>query len=102
MQVDFNGNTSFSPIRALDGSPFSGDIQVYPNPVKGVLHLILREQDAPLTIQLVNAAGITVFKESLSGNDSGHDLDCAPYSKGVYILKVQSSKGCFYQRLIIE
>ncbi len=101
-QVDFSGSSAYSPVRALDCSTIAGGVKAYPNPVKGVLHLNLPDQDASVSVQLINSLGYCVFQESLSSNISGHIVDCSSFSKGIYALLVQIGNKQLIKRIVIE
>jgi hypothetical protein len=61
------------------------NILVYPNPTESILHISWNGINAE-EIELMDASGRILLKESLLGID--HSIDVSPYANGVYFVKI--------------
>jgi len=80
-------------------------VTVQPNPASNDLHLTvvgLKDSQARLTI--TDIQGRTVFSDGLktNGNKLTRFIDVSNFSRGVYIVKVQSEKEIASERLVIQ
>lgn len=91
--VDMDGRATYSNIVALrKGRALSAAFTVYPNPFTDNLKIMLTANESAMaTVQLVNAAGQTVYANRIAVQRGGNVLvlnDLGALSKGVYQLKV--------------
>lgn len=77
---------------------------VYPNPNTGLFTVELELSDASdLQIELNNVLGQRVYQNSLEQRSYWRkDFDMSSYVKGVYLLRIATSKGVLQRRIIIE
>ena len=66
-------------------SGVSAQLRVYPNPVRGLLHIDLPD-DSPYTITLHNAVGAEVSRIHTEGRSSA-ELSVSNLPSGVYVLE---------------
>jgi photosystem II stability/assembly factor-like uncharacterized protein len=64
-------------------------IQMYPNPAKGILNVLTREENSEVT--LIDAMGRTVSNGIFA--EKNVKLDVSDLSTGMYYLKIRDSKG---------
>jgi len=73
------------------------DVQVYPNPTKGTLHI---EAEGIEIVRLTNMMG-----QVLEIRDCGHSdsvmLDLNGYARSVYLLEIKTDKGTAKKRVIL-
>jgi len=79
-------------------------LSVYPNPVKDRLHVSFTMNDGSnSSVQLLDLTGQIVYSENISDNNSySRDIDIASFSKGVYILKINTSGETLNKKIVIE
>jgi hypothetical protein len=101
--VDFNGSYEYSDWRSVD---FNGIeiINLFPNPTNGNMTVLVGSStDENIEIQIVDALGRYVYKESstvFSGITSFF-IDVSKYANGVYVFKVQTDSRIFVQKQFV-
>jgi hypothetical protein len=76
-----------------------GNIQLYPNPTKGSVTIHGKEL-AGQRIVIKNIVGVTVYSGKLEHDKEVINLD--HLNKGIYLVKVNTEKGEYMQKIIIE
>jgi photosystem II stability/assembly factor-like uncharacterized protein len=72
--------------------------QIFPNPVNGFLNINIK--GSPSLLQIFNVSGVEIINQDLK--EFSNRVDLSPLSRGLYILKISNSKGCFAQKIIKE
>ena len=72
------------------------DLQIHPNPSTGIFNMELTE---PTLIIVMDARGRKIVETNGNGQFS---LDLNGFSKGTYIVQVQTSKGLYSEKLILQ
>jgi hypothetical protein len=97
-QTDFDGKYSYSQTVAVE---FKGDrttvVEIGPNPAKDYLR-IASLSDEDFTISIYQLDGKLVMQETLSAKETS-TLDVSGLSKGMYLVKISSTKLISSQRL---
>lgn len=99
LSLDFQGNIFASPpsVGAIEANPVSGtDVsagnrawRVFPNPVSDVVYLEgIADVEAPVRVQLFDAAGQMVLEQDFSGGP----VNLAPVPAGLYVLRVVAGR----------
>jgi hypothetical protein len=104
--IDASGNSQICSFD-LKVSEYTGitglkesDIQVYPNPTDGKLHI--HSENLPIErLSLVTLNGSKVI-EKTKVNKARPTLDMSELAPGVYILRIQSDKGLFTTKIIFQ
>ena len=87
-QVDFNGETSYSPVRTVAFGP-GGPAGLYPNPAGPAATLDLSDLPAgPYQVQVLDLTGRVVGAYSLAGG-AQHPLDLRALAVGTYLVRVR-------------
>ena len=73
-------------------------IQIFPNPVNGVLNYDISGNTLPLNLRVTDVSGKVVFKDDITGNTGTFDLSMLP--SGLYIAQFNSAVGSVYKKLI--
>lgn len=79
--------------------------QVYPNPTTGHLHISSNEYAGGKTeIKISNVIGQCIFSKSCSSSSSelSEQIDLSKYSKGIYLVEINSEKGKEVKKVILE
>ncbi|MEJ0029882.1 MAG: T9SS type A sorting domain-containing protein [Bacteroidota bacterium] len=90
-QVDYDGNSSHSPIVSVD---FTGHIKVWPNPSAGVFNI----SSSDVYVEVWNTQGKKILSSMMDGSKTGIDISEQP--AGVYVLKIYNSEGVSVHRLV--
>lgn len=89
--IDHDGHFSYSTIiRIPSGSSSTFSLNMYPNPVRGIV-LVETRVHPPLTIAVMNSLGQIVIR--LNGSNNKNLLDCSQLPAGVYQLLMWNGSG---------
>ena len=103
-QVDIDGKFSWSAVVIIRFDKGGALWMVYPNPVKdkGILRVL--DDAKHLEIRLVDALGKTVYQKSLGAVKAGQqvELPVQGFSRGLYVLAVQSENGSTNEKLVLQ
>lgn len=92
-QVDFDGQTDFSPVVPIRlGDNVSG-VQIYPNPVRDQAWLLIQSDKAINTVlNIYDPAGKLVFSNAvqLQKGSNGINIDLSTLPSGVYFLRYEA------------
>jgi hypothetical protein len=96
-----NNNCSYTytlPVGNLVGidNHWMNDLQIHPNPSTGIFNIELTE---PTLIIVMDARGRKIVETNGNGQ---FNLDLNGFSKGTYIVQVQTSKGLYSEKLILQ
>lgn len=75
----------------------------YPNPAKDEIILLVKNQNSPLTVELINSEGIIVMKKSFSGGSGSENvvLNVAEIPRGIYALQIRSDAGSMIKKVVL-
>lgn len=74
--------------------------QVYPNPANDFMTIDRSSDQTPAKIEIVDARGATVVRETMTGRLSAISLHTL--SAGLYVIKLSSTKGTYTEHLVVE
>ena len=97
--IDFDGKYEYSKIVKLNFDK-AFTVGLSPNPASNKVTITLTNSLTPLTMQLVDMSGQVV--KSFILTNSANSFSIAGISKGLYLVKVQSSNATYTEKLIIE
>lgn len=106
-QTDFDGTKSYSKVVMVRVESELGEVlKFYPNPVHNgdILHFeYLSEKDEIIQLSLTDPAGKSTDSKGIPVKTGWNNLSFAPelINKGVYLIRVQTSKGEATLRLIV-
>lgn len=124
--LEVNWSTSCTPTRAtvstsrsnikhvgiivtgnIEQTIMNSGINVYPNPADDMVTIEYPAGFKKYSLQLFDALGQLVINEQLINDGTGneilsHQLDISSFTKGVYIVNIQTEYGSTFKRLIIQ
>lgn len=77
---------------------FKNDVKIYPNPTSDIIYVHSTLVDLELHISIFNNLGQLVFEEMDYKSDK--DINIKHLSKGLYHIKIESSNGSFFGKII--
>jgi glycosidase len=102
-QVDKDGQAHYSSAIKIS---FDGNVhwQLYPNPANANTALYMLDDVAGLQITLTDISGKTLYRNTINNTFTGQKiiLPISNLAKGMYLLKVQSSKGSSTEKIIVQ
>lgn len=101
-QYDLDGKFSLSKIIEVNYNS-NNSINIYPNPIKAgdELNMMILDFYKQLDIQLVDINQRLVLEKQINGPQNKISLSTKGFSPGIYILKLQTDKNQFFNKIII-
>lgn len=100
------GESSYSPIRAVNFEHEANEnFDIFPNPSTGMINIVWHgalNLDSNPEISIFSTYGKEIVKRIWAEEAAYLQLDLSKYPKGIYLLKIKSSKGSFVNKLILE
>ena len=81
------------------------NFKIYPNPFKDLFNIEFTSKiKQNIEIKVVNLVGEIVFKENLENFDGEytHSFNLSEYSKGIYLLELDTDNGMVNKKLILQ
>ncbi|MCW3111951.1 MAG: type sorting protein, partial [Segetibacter sp.] len=104
--IDKDGQYSYSNVAVVDASQHHSNLSLYPNPAKGSqVYLTLNEPIRSGTKVKVEDVSGRLYKNytiSVTGSNKTIPVDVKSLPSGVYIIKVETSKGSAVKQFIIQ
>jgi hypothetical protein len=76
-------------------------ISIYPNPSNGRFTVISRCSELS-SIELYNASGIRVYSNSGDNSLSSFQIDLTGFSKGLFLLRIETGVSTFLQKVLVN
>ncbi|MEI6349032.1 MAG: CARDB domain-containing protein [Bacteroidota bacterium] len=89
----------------IDVNSSSMSINCSPNPTTGKINLkFYNINSKEITLSIVDLTNKTIYTEQLSNDNvlSNHQLDLSSFSKGVYFIKISTSKSTIVNKIILQ
>ncbi len=103
--LKFDDNASSSPgvITGINVAQQVKQFLVYPNPAKNKVFIQGElAEDSQSILSVYNSVGQTIFSETISGSRIHTDLDVSNYSRGIYLIQLQTGKSIISNRVMVE
>ena len=75
------------------------DFNLYPNPTSGNANIEVLDAQ---TITVMNMNGQVVFESNASKDQTVFNLPCTQWTKGIYIVKVNTLNGVAVKKFVVE
>lgn len=85
----------------LNSSTFQSSINVFPNPVADLLNISVKNGMTFHQILIYNSLGSIVFQKKYSQNED-MQVNVKSFSKGIYVLEIETDSKHFYEKIIIR
>ena len=81
----------------------TNNIKIYPNPSIGIFNVEFnRSFENNLNIRIVNSFGKLVVSEVLKKGEKIKEFNLSEFSKGVYIIEMESEIGLYKKKVILK
>ena len=80
-------------------------MEVYPNPSRDIFNVsFTSESKQTIEVRLVNLVGEIIFIENLENfeGEYTHSFNLSEYSKGIYLLELDTDNGIVNKKLILQ
>lgn len=103
LQVDNDGETSYSGVATVNEQVTISDINVYPNPARDVVKMRLYPLvNMPVKVNAFSLDGKLVESRTIDSESGIVNMNVDTWAKGVYILKLKAGEKEFHEKLVIE
>ncbi len=92
------GRTVAEP--GLSGEPAAGTLDAYPNPTRGIIHLVVSPDLKITGIEVLNTRGVVVFTGS-PAKLTRRVIDISAQTADLYLLKVQHERGIITRKVLL-
>lgn len=99
-QFDFDGKSSFSPIRTINETRNLNKALISPQPAKDQLTISYQTESNNWTACLINSQGIKLVGRNVKGS-SNLTIDVSGFSSGVYVLVLRDVLGIEQREKVI-
>lgn len=87
-------------ISDINNTVSSSNIDIYPNPTTGLVHVVCDEAQSLKIISVKDASGRTVIVNNVNGNTA--DVDLALLQKGMYFVEVETTSDKTVKKIILK
>ncbi len=96
------GGVGTCSVTAVNEYSNNSNYNIYPNPAKGKVSILMNQYSPDLKITITNALGQVVISEDKSNSNGIVDLEVAKLNNGVYYMTISSKNEIKTQKLIIS
>ena len=83
--------------------PVISNFNIYPNPSLGIFNIeFIKVFDNNLDIRIVNSLGDVVVSEDLKAGQRIKQFNISDFSKGVYLIELQTEIGIYRKKIILK
>ena len=83
--------------------PIIYNINIYPNPSFGIFNIEFNKVfDNHLNIRIVNSLGNVVVSEDLKAGERIKEFNLSEFSKGIYLIELQTEIGRYKKKIILQ
>ena len=89
----------------IEGGTSINNLEIYPNPSRDVFNVsFTSETKQSIEVRVVNLIGEIIFMETLENFEGEYtkSLNLSEYSKGVYLLELDTDNGIVNKKLILQ
>lgn len=104
-QVDYNGDFTYSQVRAIAVLPAEAQLTVFPNPFQNDLFISFdKGNKGPVTLTIVNQLGEVMAAKEIGGLEvlNPIQLDASDFAQGIYFVKMNVSNVNSIVRVVKE
>jgi len=92
---------SFSTISGVEQKKGTELFNIYPNPAKGVLNVVLRESSKGVKLRITNTKGYSLFNATYCNQDI-ISIDTKTFAKGMYVLEISSGEKSEKTKFMVD
>jgi hypothetical protein len=104
-----NGNYAFTKEKILNSQSIKSinilDVSTFPNPATDFLNIVLHQTDnEDINVTVFNMSGALVFSKNFSGTQGINNLQLSvgEYSKGLYLVNVESQRASVQTKFVVK
>ncbi|WP_281298529.1 YCF48-related protein [Flavobacterium limnophilum] len=77
-------------------------LTIYPNPNSGTFYFNLKKTDSKIQIEILNLSGQKIYEASKTEKQTSNEINFAPQSKGVYLIKINDGENSYSEKIIFQ
>jgi photosystem II stability/assembly factor-like uncharacterized protein len=99
---DDNKIANYSNPLGIKENLVSKYLTIYPNPNSGTFYFNLKKTDSKIQIEIYNLSGQKVYEASNMKKQTSNEINFAPQSKGVYLIKINDGENNYTEKILIQ
>ncbi len=80
----------------------NNNVSIYPNPVKDVLNVNIKDFSNEVSIRIVDINGREVYAQKINNINSSNAINLSSLSSGIYVLKLKGENLDYSEKIILE
>ncbi len=85
----------------IRGNDKNSDFTLFPNPSTGLINISFSDASQDIRVDVLNSCGQVILSKDIT-HPALTILDLSGHSKGLYFIKVQTSRGVFMSKAMVE
>ncbi len=77
-------------------------LTIYPNPNNGTFYFSLKDAYSKIQVEIFNVSGQKVYEASNMGKQTKNEINFAPQSKGVYLIKINNGENSYTEKIMVQ
>lgn len=77
-------------------------VSIYPNPVKDVLNINVKDFSGEVTVEIIDINGRAVYSQKINNVNGLNQINLATFSSGVYVVKLQGESLNYSEKIILQ
>jgi hypothetical protein len=88
----------------ISRNDFHSRIEIYPNPVHGILTVAIHGSEKQLLLNITDLRGYSLYNETLTDitTDYVKKIDVSKFAKGVYMIKLSNDSGVVTEKFVVD
>jgi photosystem II stability/assembly factor-like uncharacterized protein len=91
----------FNPL-GINENIINKSISIYPNPTNGKFCINLKEPKSKMEVEIYNVLGQKIYESSTHFPFPINEINFAPQSKGVYLIKINDGENNYTEKILIQ
>ncbi|MDP2724307.1 MAG: PKD domain-containing protein [Bacteroidales bacterium] len=94
-------NVSISQTVGIEQKPVISEVQIFPNPSNGIIHVLVPEKSGIHQVELLNQMGTKLISKPVGGPGEILLNESSQYAPGIYLIKTSGTGKSFTHKIII-
>lgn len=77
-------------------------LNIYPNPNTGTFYFSLKDTNSKIQIEIYTISGQKVYEASNMEKQTTNEVNFAPQTKGVYLIKINDKENSYSEKIMIQ
>lgn len=88
----------FTPLTTQNDPSWAAAVRIFPNPTAGIVYIKAEGVSPHTSLEIYQAQGRVIYRGTLKDQP----IDLSPFSKGLYLLKLNDPAGSYHQQVMVK